>query len=238
MKFDLKKAEERVRFVTQKRALPAISAQVAFDLDVSGSMRDLFGCGAVQEVVQRVLPVALKFDDNGALDVFTFSKGDMIAKPEQVTAKNYDGYVDSEIVNNRQVPKWSGTSYAPVIEKNLRDLGYYQEKKTGGFLGFGGQRTMTLAKGDALSIVYFVTDGENDDRDNTTQLLRQCQDAGSRIYFLFMGIGNESFSYLNKVADDFSNTGFVRVADLSRFVESDDLYEQLLPEELCQWLKA
>ena len=238
-KFDLQKAQDRVKFVVAKRKLPAVKAQVAFDLDVSGSMRDMFASGVVQEAVQRVLPVALQFDDNGALDMFTFSASDMIAQPEQVTVENYDGYVEREIVRNARVPKWSGTSYAPVIERNLDSLGFRNEKRSGGFFGIGGKRSVELCKGTSPAVVYFITDGENDDQARTTELLRACQVAGSRIYVLFMGIGTgSSFDYLKQVADDFGNTGFLNVNNLARFVDRDDLYEQLLPEELCEWLKA
>lgn len=41
-------------------------------LDVTGSMRTLYKNGTVQEVVERILAVASKFDDNAALDVWVY----------------------------------------------------------------------------------------------------------------------------------------------------------------------
>ena len=48
-------------------------ARVALAMDYSGSMCDLFDNGSVQKVITRLLPIALKFDDNGELESWLFS---------------------------------------------------------------------------------------------------------------------------------------------------------------------
>ena len=42
-------------------------ARVALAMDYSGSMGNLFRNGSVQDVITRLLPIALKFDDNREL---------------------------------------------------------------------------------------------------------------------------------------------------------------------------
>lgn len=44
-------------------------------MDYSGSMSNLFRNGSVQETVSRLLPIALRFDDNGELESWLFSNG-------------------------------------------------------------------------------------------------------------------------------------------------------------------
>lgn len=52
--------------------MTGVTARVGVVLDISGSMRDLYTRGIVQEVVERILAVACKFDDNGSLDVWVY----------------------------------------------------------------------------------------------------------------------------------------------------------------------
>lgn len=275
MQFNLEKEKQRVAFTLQKRDLPDMRASVGITLDVSGSTENLYKCGTIQRVLEQIIPIGLRFDDNGNLDVYTFSRGDMISQVEGATEKNYNGFVCREIVNNDSVKKWSGTSYAPIIEHMLEEYGFYgggseynrslagsqlaaqpavQPKK--GFWAklFGSDDSMSApaqvsrskaehvlqhasASGEAV-INYFITDGDNDDKDRTYRLLKNVQNAGCNIYFLFIGVGNGSdFSFIRKLGDEFNNVGFLSVADLQKFTDSDDIYEQLLPEELTNWLK-
>ena len=44
-------------------------AKVAVAMDFSGSMSSLYRNGSVQSVLSRLMPLALRFDDNGELDV-------------------------------------------------------------------------------------------------------------------------------------------------------------------------
>ena len=239
--FNLEKEAAKVRFILEKRAMKKIMATVCLDLDISGSMQNLYGNGTVQKVVERIIPIALNFDDNGELDIYTFASGTSFCKVENATRDNYDGYVEEKILRNSRVAKWGGTDYSPVLEANLNEYGFYQEVKIGGFMGFGGKTETTLqsaSESGLPAIVFFITDGENSDKKETDRLLRQCQEAGSNIYFLFIGIGNESFQFLNEIGDRYSNTGFLKIDDISKATSDDAIYESLLPDELTEWLKA
>jgi hypothetical protein len=241
-RFDLEKEATKVRFILEKKQIKKVTATVGLDLDISGSMRELYNRGIVQQIVERIIPVALNFDDNGELDVWTFSDGEeMIAKIESATKNNYEGFVNNKILQNASVPKWSGTSYCPVLQANLDEYGFNKSVHKGGFLGFGGKTETVLqsaSKSGFPAIVYFITDGENDDKTRTDTLLKKCQEAGSNIYFLFIGIGHESFRFLEEIGDQYSNTGFLKINDITRATSDDAIYESLLPDELTDWLKA
>jgi stress response protein SCP2 len=59
------------RISLEKRALADETARVALVLDVSASMAELFSTGAVQAFAERALALALQWDDDGEVDVFT-----------------------------------------------------------------------------------------------------------------------------------------------------------------------
>ena len=59
----------------------------------------------------------------------------------------------------------------------------------------------------------------------------------AQIYYQLIGVGNEKFRFLRQAAERFPNVGFLAVTDLTTFVADDGIYEQLLPKELCAWLK-
>lgn len=241
--FNLKKESERVQFVLNKRNLPTMRASVGLTLDVSGSMRTLFTNGTVQRLVEQIIPVALRADDNGNLDVYTFSdEASAVTQVAGATEKNYQGFVRREILDNSKVDLWNGTDYQPVLDKMLKDYGFYKTEKKG-FLGslFGNSEPSqelqsNSASGEAV-INYFITDGENNDKNKAYNLLKKMQDAKCNMYVLFVALGDANFSFIEKCANDFGNVGFVNVNDLTKFVNADDIYEQLLPEELCNWVR-
>jgi hypothetical protein len=245
--FKLEKPEEEVRrvgFVLQKQGIhERIPAQVGLNIDVSGSMKDLFSSGVVQSALERVLPVALYFDDDGRIDTWVFSGGANTAPITQATADNYQGYVEREIIQNGALSGilWGGTDYGPVIPSNLLTYGLLEEQEPSGLLGmiFGRKREVLgeETRTGVPVINYFLTDGENTDIDTAWNLLEKAEHAESQIYYVMVGIGASSFEFLRRAAEAFPNVGFVKVDDLGGFVGSDDAYEKLLPAELCAWLK-
>jgi hypothetical protein len=59
------------RVSLEKRELAEETARVALVLDVSASMGELYATGAVQAFAERALALALQWDDDGEVDVFT-----------------------------------------------------------------------------------------------------------------------------------------------------------------------
>lgn len=243
--FDLSKATEQVKFVLEKNNLSNVRAQVAVNLDVSGSAESLFKQGLMQQAFQRIMPIALQFDLNGEVDVFTFADGNSIAHVEPAaTVKNYSNYVKKNILENNKVPKWGGTDYAPVLQKNLEAFEFYVTETTTTKKGwFGGSQTSSTTtlkdkskSGDPV-VVYFFTDGANSDKSRTTALLQEMQDKGTQMYVHFIGIGNANFSYIEQLGDKFDNTGFLSIGNIAN-VDENTIYEQLIPNELVEWFKS
>ena len=73
-----------------------LKSRVNLVLDYSGSMYDRYMNDTVQEVVTKILPLALKFDDNGELDCYLFSNS--FKKVKGCTEHNYKNYV-KDIIN-------------------------------------------------------------------------------------------------------------------------------------------
>jgi hypothetical protein len=248
--FSLSKDTEKVRFILEKKNLPALTAEVVGVLDVSGSTKQLYQRGVIQEAVQRIVPVAMNFDDNGSIPVYVFNDGqDYKQTKEDLSGENYENYVSNLILRRSgELPLWGATDYSPVLRQVLADLGFIKVPAAaagGGFLSrlFHSEQTSTSGPIGASStsglpaIIYVVTDGENDDKDETSDLLRAAAAANTEAYFNFIGVGEEDFLYLHKIADEFPNTGFAQIRDLARTAGSDDIYQYLIPDELTEWLR-
>ena len=90
---------------------------------------------------------------------------------------------------------------------------------------------------DLPTYVIFVTDGDNSDQRSTTQVIQNA--SAHPIFWQFVGIGNEKFSFLRKL-DEMPN----RVTDNANFfqlsnvnaISDAELYQKLLTE-YPSWLK-
>ena len=246
MAIDLLK--KKVGIVLEKRKLPQVTCEVKFALDISGSMQGLYNDGTVQALTDRLLAVASRFDDNGEMEVWTFTNS--FDEAPVVTESMHEGYIDKHILRNSSIYKWGGTSYAPVM-KDIIKQSFTEEVKViakseekPGFLGklFGAKpkviETETFSIEDRQPkfpiFVPFVTDGDNSDHVETERLIQQCAD--KNIYWLMVGIGRESFSWLSTIADRYPNVGFVKIDELEK-ISDEDFYMKLLNEEFCNWVK-
>lgn len=246
MAIDLLK--KKVGIVLEKRKLPHVVCEVKFALDISGSMQGLYRGGVVQQLTDRLLAVASKFDDNGEMEVWTFTN-DFDSAPT-INESMHEGYVNRHILQNDEIYKWGGTSYAPVMKDILnQSFSTVVETKadvvtTPGFFGrlFGKKETVDqIVERDVVAkdakypvFVPFITDGENDDKAATERLIKE--NANKNIYWMMVGIGSERFAWLSEIANKYPNVGFLKIDDLSK-ISDEDFYLQLLNEEFCTWVK-
>lgn len=191
-------------------------AKVAVVMDYSGSMSSLYRSGAVQEVLTRLMPLALRFDDNGELDVWLFHHH--YYRVESMDLNNFENYVKDEITSKNY--RMGTTSYAPVLEDVLRK--YFVED---------------AATSNIPTFVVFITDGANDDKRATNEIIKES--SYKNIFIQFVGIGNERFEYLERLDDltgrPVDNTGFIKVSDMARL--SDEQLFDLLLDQYPDWLK-
>lgn len=189
------------------------TARVAMVMDYSGSMSNLFRNGSVQDTITRLLPIALKFDDNGELESWLFSSHK--TRLAAVTLKNYENYVKNVV--NRSGMSMGGTYYAPVLKDVVT---YYKD----------------IEPSTIPAFVIFITDGENSDESATDQIIREL--SNYNMFVQFIGIGNEDFNYLKKL-DNLSgrnsdNTGFIKVSDMNKLTD-EQLYTEIL-RQYKDWL--
>nr|DAE28608.1 MAG TPA: vWA domain-containing protein [virus sp. ctmTa7] len=181
-------------------------ARVALAMDYSGSMYNLYDNGSVQNVITRLLPIALKFDDNGELEAWLFSNGK--ERLAAVTTENYKNYVKKVMMKSGM--RMGGTNYAPVLEDMVM---YYKD----------------IEPSTVPAFIIFITDGENFDTDETNRIIKEL--SNYNIFIQFIGIGNEDFKYLksldNMKGRKHDNTGFTAVEDMNKMTD-EELYTEIL----------
>lgn len=190
-------------------------ARVALAMDYSGSMSNLFANGSIQDVITRLLPIALKFDDNGELESWLFS--DNKEKLDAVTINNYKNYVKKVMMNARMT--MGGTNYAPVLKDIVK---YYKD----------------VEPSEIPAFIIFITDGENWDTEQTNRIVKEL--SNYNMFVQFIGIGNENFKYLKSLDDmrgrKYDNTGFTAVKDMNQMTD-EELYTEIL-RQYKNWLNT
>ncbi|MEJ3658066.1 VWA domain-containing protein [Actinomycetes bacterium KLBMP 9759] len=232
---------KRAAISLEKRGLGEHTARVALCLDISGSMHSLYRSGKIQALVERILALGLRFDDNGEVDVFLFGAGGYEEPP--VNLANHASYVPT-MVSRRRLE--GGTSYAAAM-RLIRER----------YFGSSGPRHQPFS--DTVPVyVMFVTDGAPHDRDESEEQLRYS--SNEPVFWQFMAIGPSSksvdatgkkrgllarladsqFTFLEKLDDLpgrlIDNADFFGVTDPSN-IPDDQLYE-LLMTEYPGWLTA
>lgn len=185
-------------------------------MDYSGSMSTLYRDGVVQELVERLFPLALEFDDNESLDFYLFH--DSYIKLASVNMLNYSNYIRSNVSGSMG---W--TAYAPVLNAIYQE-NFFDRKRMG--LSVEEKKTVEFP-----TYVIFITDGSNSDKTETTNLIREM--SKKAMFIQFVWIGNSSFPFLEKLDDltgrEIDNCDFFAVKDIEK-MSDDDLYSNLLNE--------
>ncbi len=231
-----KKAEKVGILLTKKGITNAPTMRVGLAIDVSGSMdmgkTPLYSSGILQEAFNQMMGVAVKFDDNGELDVFEFNNScRYIGTCNPAEHANYI---------KKHIRIGGGTNYGPIVESagDFFFKGAKKETKSGGFLGFG-KKTIVETTGpvDNTPVLMIVlTDGEPSDAGQTLRLLEAHK--SDNIYWHFVGInGNRgSFPTIAHLADALPNVGEVYLPRLD--MSDDEIYEQLICDELVAWVRG
>lgn len=209
---DLRK-KDVINLCMEKPILSTQKARVAVVMDYSGSMSRLYNNGTVQAVLERLLPIAMQFDDNGEMELWLFENS--YRRMPNITIDNYYGYVEREILSKGL--HMGGTNYAPVMEDVYKK--YIKEDPA-----------------QLPNYVIFITDGNNFDKTDTKEILTESSHAP--IFWQYVGIGNESFDFLKRLDDlrgrYVDNANFFALNDFQT-ISDRDLYEKLL-NEYPDWL--
>ena len=196
----------------EKRNLQDFTAKVALVLDISGSMTSRYSNGTVQEIVNKILPLAVRFDDDGELDFWYY--GSRCKRMPSVNMKNYQ----------EAVPKnWSSL---------MSSLGYGNNEP------IVMQEIIEEYRGGSLpAYVVFITDGGVGSEREIKKLLIEA--SKEPIFWQFVGVGGFGYGVLERL-DTMSgryvdNANFFALDDF-KSVSNSDLYARLL-NEFPQWIK-
>lgn len=217
MAIDLRKRiidlSKKATFAANKHGIEGQRAQVVLVLDISTSMNALYKTGVVQRVIERLLGLAVSFDDDGQIDLLLFGTNAYRLPP--VTLDEIEGYVERVILAQYKIRE--ATNYAPPL-RLIRDQ--YRSPQP------------------APVFVIFLTDGGNADRPASAEAIREL--SKQPVFVQFVGIGKEDFPFLRKLDELpgrlIDNAGFMHVNDLDA-IKDLELYDRLL-NEFPQWLET
>ena len=198
--------EEVHKVCLTKTPLINLKAKVALVLDYSGSMGWMYNNGTVQRVVEKTLPLAMNFDDDGSMETWLFSDG--CRRLKDANLNNLDGYIKRETKGKSM----GGTNYSPVMKEVID---FYKNEKLPVY-------------------VIFITDGDNFDSDKAETTATITEAAKKPIFWQFVGLGGSRFSYLEGL--DNMQGRYVDNADFFAVKNADDITYQDLLTEFPTWL--
>jgi hypothetical protein len=229
MALDLAKKQEIVRLTLEKRKVPTgIIMAVKVMIDVSESTRRMFNNGMMQELVDRLIPVGMRFDDNQSLEAYAFS--DKVQRVDDIKPADFGSYVNKVFLPQiKDKVLWGGTLYS-VAWKQLADDMVPEEA---GFFKklFGGKKP----ESQPPAFTMFVTDGDTnyDEVAAENEIIRL---GAMNCYLMLVGVGRRSFAFLEKMAAEYDHVGFVSFPKLDETTD-EDMYAALLNDDLCSWIK-
>jgi stress response protein SCP2 len=220
---------KKLQVCLDKQALLQDTAQVALCLDISGSMHGLYQSGKIDQLVQRIMALGFRFDDEGQIDVFLFGSQEHYFG--SLGVEHYRHFVRDLL---RRHALEGGTNYGKVIQAIRR---HYAARAN-----FGAVPVY----------VMFVTDGGTGDPALTEQQIIQA--SHEAIFWQFMAIGParsggqkgwlrrllpSGFDFLAKLDDlpgrAVDNADFFSVADPAQ--PTDEELFGLLMTEYPNWLR-
>lgn len=197
----------------EKKKLTNTSARVALVMDMTGSMWMPYKNGEVQAVVNKMLPLAVQFDDDGQLDYWYYAN--TCERRPPVTLANYKTAVPENWP--KVMTALGGTNNEPAVIEDV--MNYY----------LGTQSPV---------YVIFITDGGACNPNEIERLI--CQSANMPIFWQFVGLDGGNYGILEKLdklgGRSVDNTGFFAIDDFMN-IQDDELYDRLL-SEFPVWLEA
>ncbi|GEO80944.1 VWA domain-containing protein [Pararhodospirillum oryzae] len=206
---------KKVSVSLEKTGLASLRARVGLVLDATGSMRKQYKEGKIQALLDRLLPLALRFDDDGALDVWAFD--DRQTRLPPMSLANCRDYVAHA---NGGWRAWvGGANDEPPIMRDVLD--HYEKDPS------------------RLPIyILFVSDGGVRKNREIKELITN---SSSRpLFWQFMGLGGKNYGVLEQLdtlgQGGIDNCGFFAIDDLHDL--SDEAFYDRLLQEFPLWLKV
>lgn len=201
----------------EKRNLLSVKARVALVLDASGSMNWQYDNGDVQRIVNRVMPLAINFDDDGSFECWAFAENPQ--RLPDVNLSNVKNFIKVESGGYKRWPLGARINNEPSAIQMVMD--YYQQFK------------------DGIPVyVVFISDGGVGSSRQMQNILTKA--AYLPIFWQFVGVGGRNYGILEKLDDMggrvVDNCNFFEVDSINQ-ISDEQLYDLLL-EEFPMWLQA
>jgi len=199
-------------FELKKKNLETTVARVGLVLDISGSMVPRFKNGTLQSIVNKTLPLAVQFDDDGELDFWFY--GTTARKMNSVNLKNYMMAVPEDW--KHLMLDLGGRNNEPIVMRMVVDE--YKDTKIPAY-------------------VLFITDGGVNQKREIQNIITEASHLP--IFWQFVGVGGKNYGILEKLdtmtGRYVDNAGFFALDDFKK-VSNEELYARLL-EEFPSWLE-
>lgn len=207
---------KKAQISLEKANLTDMKARVVLVLDASGSMHGQYSRGRVQEVVNRLLPLAVQFDEDGELECWAFA-----ATPLQLSPVTLSNHKDFIATDSRGWRKWD-------VGSRVNDEPKVIEKVVAHYLKSEDKTPM---------YVLFISDGGVSENRAITRLMVEA--AKLPIFWQYVGLGGNGYGILEKLdtmpGRVVDNCGFFALDDLHDVTE-EDLYDKLMAE-FPAWIK-
>lgn len=215
-KIDLLK--KKVDIILEKKNLNRVVAKVGLVLDISGSMNRLYRNGTVQNVVERILAIASRFDDDGKLDMWMYDH--RFRRLPSVTEIDFEDYINREILNKFSRKEMFGRNHESPVMKDV--ISKYINEEPSNFPTF---------------IVFISDGGVRSGKDMKNIIIESSKHP---IFWQFIGIGKSNYGILKKL-DTLSNryvdnANFFELNDIDK-ISDEELYDRLL-NEFPMWISA
>lgn len=197
----------------EKKKLAGIQAKVVLVLDVSGSMYRQYSEGRVQRILDKVLPLALLFDNDGELESWTFAR--RYRKLEMVTIDNINDYINTA---NGGWKKWNvgGSNNEPAV---MEAICLEHKKET------------------TPIYLIFISDGGVSRNKQIKDIIKKA--AYAPLFWQFIGISGSNYGILENLDEMkgryIDNANFFALDDIDEISDSE-LYDRMM-QEFPLWLK-
>lgn len=199
--------------VLDKKNLIEIEANVALVLDATGSMNWQYKNGDVQKVLDRLLPLAMTFDQNQTFECWAFAE--FATQLSDVDLNNIQNFVEND---HRGWKQWNcGARWNNEPSAIQAILEFYKNA-------------------DLPTYVLFISDGGIVKNREIQQLIREASKLP--IFWQFVGVGGSNYGALEKLdalkGRVIDNCDFFAIDHIQQLNDTQ-LYEYLL-QEFPTWL--
>jgi len=209
---DLRKRE--VHKVLLEKGAATQRARVIMVIDKTGSMHQLYATKAIHRVVERMVPVAVQLDDDGALEAYLYARSylrlpDLHVADTHLHLRGIVGGVDYNAIGH-------GNDEIPIMNAVLDDI---------------------RPDAPTPTLVLFFTDGGFAKRQEIADLVSKASHRPA--FWQFVGLGKAKYGVLERLDEMegrvVDNVGFFAVDDIDT-VDDAELYRRLLGE-FPDWLR-